>query len=129
MHGSPAAPARARYALLSRRPVAARGAGLRARRALAAVALAVVAAAVVVGLGLLAGAVERARTDAAAQPPPPVTLTVTVTDEGTVFDLARAFGPERSGAELSAVAERIVIGNSLTSVQLHPGQVLQVPVG
>ncbi len=102
---------------------------VRVRRALAAAAVVLAAAAVVVVLGLLAGAAAAAR--GGGQQPPAATETVTVVTVGTgetVWDLARQVTPAASGAELAAVVERIVTGNSLASVQLHPGQVLQVPL-
>jgi hypothetical protein len=55
--------------------------------------------------------------------------TVTVEAEATVWEVARLVAPESSGPELAAVAERIVTDNSLTSVQLRPGQVLRVTSG
>jgi hypothetical protein len=108
------------------------GAGLplrfRVRRALAAAGLTVVAAAVVVGLGQLGGVVAQSRADVGG-PARAVATTVTVGPEATVWEVARGVAPAASGAQVAALTERIVTANSLTSVQLHPGQVLRVPVG
>jgi hypothetical protein len=118
--------------LLARR-VRGGGAGLplriRMRRALAAAGLAVVTAAIVVGLGLLGGLVAQARADVGGGPAVAVATTVTVGQETTVWEVARDVAPTASGPRLAALTERIVTTNSLTSVQLHPGQVLRVPRG
>jgi hypothetical protein len=118
--------------LLARR-VRGGGAGLplriRVRRALAAAGLTVVAAAVVVGLGQLGGLVAQSRADAGGGPAVAVATTVTVGPETTVWEVARGVAPTASGPRLAALTERIVTANSLTSVQLHPGQVLRVPQG
>jgi hypothetical protein len=99
---------------------------VRARCVLAAAALTVVAAAVVVGLGLLAGASAESRAVGGGSSGAEVVSTVTVGPEATVWDFARTVAPTASGPELAAVTERIVTDNSLTSVRLHPGQVLRV---
>jgi hypothetical protein len=99
---------------------------VRARRVLAAAALTVVAATVVVGLGLLAGASTESRAVVGGSSGAEVVTIVTVGQEATVWDLARTVAPAASGPELAAVTERIVTDNSLTSVRLHPGQVLRV---
>ncbi|GAA1218719.1 hypothetical protein [Pseudonocardia alaniniphila] len=118
--------------LLARR-VRGGGAGLplriRVRRALAATGLTVVAAAVVVGLGQLGGVVAESRADVGGGPAVAVATTVTVGPEATVWEVARGVAPTASGPQLAALTERIVTTNSLTSVQLHPGQVLRVPQG
>ena len=98
----------------------------RVRRAMAGLGVTVVVIAVVVGLGLLADVAAQSR--GASLPPAPV-ATVTVAAEATVWDVARRVAPEVSEPELAALTERIVTENSLTSVQLHPGQVLRVTVG
>ncbi len=46
-----------------------------------------------------------------------------------MWEVAERVAPASSGPELAAVAERIVTDNSLTSVRLHPGQVLRVTGG
>ncbi|MDT7651113.1 MAG: hypothetical protein QOI36_2519 [Pseudonocardiales bacterium] len=102
------------------------GPWVRARRVLAAAALTVVAASVVVGLGLLAGASAESRAVGGGLSAGEVSTTVTVGPEATVWDLARTVAPAASGPELAAVTERMVTDNSLTSVRLHPGQVLRV---
>jgi hypothetical protein len=118
--------------LMARRPRGG-GAGLplriRVRRALAATGLTVVAAAVVVGLGQLGGVVAQSRADVGGGPAVAVATTVTVGPEATVFEVARGVAPTASEPQLAALTERIVTANSLTSVQLHPGQVLRVPQG
>jgi len=118
--------------LLARR-VRGSGAGLplriRMRRALAGAGLTVVAAAVVVGLGQLGGVVAQSRADVDGGPAVPVATTVTVGPEATVWEVARGVAPSASEPQLAALTERIVTTNSLTSVQLHPGQVLRVPRG
>jgi hypothetical protein len=114
--------------LLARRPLAGSRAGV--RRALAGVAVTVVAGAVVVGLGLLAdtAAAGRAAEEAAAPAPRgPIVLTVDL--ERTPWDVARRVAPGASGPELAALAEQIVIDNSLGPVPLRPGQVLRVTSG
>lgn len=98
------------------------GAGARLRRVAAGAAVFVVAAAVVVGLGVLAGLTTQAREHV------PAVVSITVSEPATVWDVARRFAPAAEGPELSAVAERIVTTNSLTSVHVHPGQVLRVPL-
>jgi hypothetical protein len=118
--------------LLARR-VRGSGAGLplriRMRRALAGAGLTVVAAAVVVGLGQLGGVVAQSRAGVDAGPAEPIATTVTVGPEVTVWEVARGVAPSASEPQLAALTERIVTTNSLTSVQLHPGQVLRVPRG
>jgi hypothetical protein len=102
---------------------------IRVRRALAGAALTVVAAAVVVGLGLLAGTVAQSRVGAGSAGTVAAVAMVTVGPEATVQDVARDVAPAASGAQLAALTERIVTANSLTSVELSPGQVLRVPLG
>jgi hypothetical protein len=98
---------------------------LQVRRALGAAVLGVTTAAVVAGLGLLAGAAGQARV--AGTPAPAVAVSgVAVEEQQTVRDLARGVAPAASGSESAAVAERIVTDDSLTSVHLHPWQVLRV---
>jgi hypothetical protein len=97
---------------------------------LAGLGVTVAAAAVVVGLGLLSGAASEMRGGGGAPAHPASTVaTVTVEAESTVWEVAQRVAPASSGPELAAVAERIVTDNSLTSVQLHPGQVLRVIAG
>jgi hypothetical protein len=118
--------------ILARR-VRGSGAGLplriRVRRALAAAGLTVVAAAVVVGLGQLGGVVAQSRADVGGGPAVAVASTVTVGPEATVWEVARGVAPTATEPQLAALTERIVTTNSLTSVQLRPGQVLRVPQG
>jgi hypothetical protein len=94
----------------------------RVRRVLAGAAVFAVAAAVVVGLGMLAGAASQARQQS------PAVVSITVGEPATVWDVARRFAPAAEGVELSAVVERIVTINSLSSVHVRPGQVLQIPL-
>ena len=118
--------------LLVRRPAVAEPvlpAVIRVRRALAGVALTVAAAAVVVGLGLLAGTVAQSRVGTGSAGTVAAVAMVTVGPETTVQDVARDVAPAASGAQLAALTERIVTANSLTSVELSPGQVLRVPLG
>lgn len=108
----------------------------RLRRVVVGLALAAAAAAVVVALGLLARVAEPAAAPAPVRPPVPVvgsapvavTAPVVVTAEAgeTVWDVAARVAPGRPGAEVAAVAERIVADNALRSVRLEPGQVLRV---
>jgi hypothetical protein len=53
--------------------------------------------------------------------------TATVGSERTVWDLARRLEPAAAGPRHAVLAERIVVLNHLTSVELRPGQVLRVP--
>jgi hypothetical protein len=108
------------------------------RRAAAGVAVVLSAAAVVAGLGLVGGAVAEVRAaevgagvegPAVVAAPRAVERTVTVGGERSVWEVARTADPGASGPELAALAERIVVDNSLTSVRLRPGQVLRVTVG
>jgi hypothetical protein len=57
----------------------------------------------------------------------PTAAMVTVGAERTVWDLARRLEPAADGPRNAALAERIVVANHLTSVELRPGQVLRVP--
>jgi hypothetical protein len=59
----------------------------------------------------------------------PAEVTLTVEAPGTVWELARTVSPGATGPELAASVQRIVTANSLTSVQVQPGQVLRVPLG
>jgi hypothetical protein len=96
--------------------------GSRLRRVVAGLALVAASAAVVVALGLLARVAEPAPTP--VRPPAPV---VVIAEPGeTVWDVAARVAPGRPGAEVAAVAERIVADNALGSVRLEPGQVLRV---
>jgi hypothetical protein len=117
-------------------PVVPSGARERVRRVLAATGLVVVTAAAVVLLGLLADAVTQSRAGAPAgaslQPATgsaPAVVTVTVGPEATVWDVARGVAPAAPGPELAGLAERIVVDNDLSSVRVHPGQVLRVTAG
>ncbi|OLT14882.1 hypothetical protein BJF78_17190 [Pseudonocardia sp. CNS-139] len=96
-------------------------------RLLAWLGVAVAAAAVVVGLGVLSGVATQARV--AAEPVPPAVTAVTVGAEATVWEVAERVAPAAAGPELAAVAERIVTDNSLTTVRVHPGQVLRITAG
>ena len=107
------------------------------RRVVACLGLVAASAAVVVALGLLARVAEPAAAPAPASPPAPVgtapvgTAPVVVTAQPgeTVWDVAARVAPGRPGAEVAAVAERIVADNALGSVRLEPGQVLRVAEG
>jgi hypothetical protein len=99
------------------------------REVLAGLVVTAAAAAVVVGLGLLAGIVSHSEVRGAAAEPVARAVAVTVDAEATVWEIARRVAPQASGPELAAVAERIVTDNSLTTVRLHPGQVLRVAAG
>jgi len=99
--------------------------GTRLRRVVAGIALVSASAAVVVALGLLARVAEPAPTS--VRPPAPVVVTAEPGE--TVWDVAARVAPGRPGAEVAAVAERIVADNSLDSVRLEPGQVLRVAGG
>ena len=99
--------------------------GSRLRRVAACLGLVAASAAVVVALGLLARAAEPA--SAPVRPAAPVVVTAGPGE--TVWDVAARLAPGRPGAEVAAVAERIVADNSLDSVRLEPGQVLRVAGG
>ena len=45
----------------------------------------------------------------------------------TVWELVRRVAPSVAGPELAALTQRIVEANSLGSVRLQPGQLVQVP--
>ena len=60
---------------------------------------------------------------------PPAPVVVTAEPGETVWDVAARVAPGRPGAEVAAVAERIVADNALASVRLEPGQVLRVAGG
>ena len=112
----------------------------RRRSALLVTALMAAVATGVVLLGLLADTVSDARATARSTVGAPaeiataeaasrVTATadvITVEDEATVWDVAERLAPSASGPELAATAERLVTDNGLTSVRVHPGQVLRV---
>jgi hypothetical protein len=115
-------------------------------RALVVAALTVAAAVVVVLLGLLADEVTAARAGAPAAPvaaapaafdtavdaafdPADGTVTVTVGTEVTVWEVAERVAPSSSGPEVAALAERLVTDNGLSTVRVHPGQVLRVTAG
>jgi hypothetical protein len=103
------------------------------RRLLAGLLVVLLAAAVVVGLGqllVLAGPADPAAAAVqagAASATDPTAAMVTVGAERTVWDLARRLEPAADGPRNAALAERIVVANHLTSVELRPGQVLRVP--
>lgn len=99
------------------------------RGVLAGLAVTAAAAAVVVGLGMLAGTVSHREVHGEVAEPAAQVVAVTVDAEATVWEVARRVAPQASGPELAAVAERIVTDNSLTTVRLHPGQVLRVAAG
>jgi len=99
--------------------------GTRLRRVVAGIALVAASAAVVVALGLLARVAEPASMP--VRPPAPVVVTAEPGE--TVWDVAARVAPGRPGAEVAAVAERIVADNALGSVRLEPGQVLRVAEG
>jgi hypothetical protein len=103
------------------------------RRLLGGLLVVLLAAAVVVGLGQLlvlagpaapAAAAVQAGTGSATEP---TAAMVTVGAERTVWDLARRLEPAADGPRNAVLAERIVVVNHLTSVELRPGQVLRVP--
>ena len=99
------------------------------RRAVAAIAMVAASAAVVVALGLLARVAEPAPAPAAVPVAVPAPVVVTVEPGETVWDVAARVAPGRPGAEVAAVAERIVADNALRSVRPEPGQVLRVAGG
>ena len=99
--------------------------GTRLRRVVAGIALVAASAAVVVALGLLA----RVAVPASTPVRPPAPVVVTAEPGETVWDVAARVAPGRPGAEVAAVAERIVADNALGSVRLEPGQVLRVAAG
>jgi hypothetical protein len=101
----------------------------RARRALTGVALVAASAAVVVVLGLLVRVAEPAAGPAVTPARPPAPVVVTAEAGETVWEVAARVAPGRPGAEVAAVAERIVADNALRSVRLEPGQVLRVAGG
>jgi hypothetical protein len=128
----PAVPSASGPRLLVRRPAVVEPVSpltIRVRQVLGGAALTVVTAALVVGLGLLAGTVAQSRVGAGSQESAPAVAMVTVGPEATVEDVARGVAPAASGAQVAALTERIVTVNSLTSVELRPGQVLRVPLG
>jgi len=99
--------------------------GSRLRRVAACLGLVAASAAVVVALGLLARAAEPA--SAPVRPAAPVVVTAGPGE--TVWDVAARLAPGRPGAEVAAVAERIVADNALRSARLESGQVLRVAGG
>jgi LysM repeat protein len=124
----------------------------RSRGALIVGALVAATATCVVLLGLLADAVSEARSGATVAPTvasaaapaqiaasetgaalafaAPSTAssaaTVTVGSEETVWEVAQEIAPAASGSDVAALAERLVTANGLSSVRVHPGQVLRV---
>lgn len=118
--------------VLARMPVddRCRGARSRLRRVVAGLGVAAASATAVVGLGLLAQIAERSVEPAAdASRPPASSVVVTAQPGETVWEVAERVAPGRSGREVAALAERIVVENALSSAQLGPGQVLRVPAG
>ena len=99
--------------------------GSRLRRVAACLGLVAASAAVVVVLGLLARTAEPA--PAPVRPAAPVVVTAGPGE--TVWDVAARLAPGRPGAEVAAVAERIVADNALRSARLESGQVLRVAGG
>lgn len=103
------------------------------RRLVAGLVVVLLAAAVVVGLGqllVLAGPADPGAAAVQAGPgsaPGSTGAVVTVGAERTVWDLARRLEPAADGPRSAVLAERIVVANRLTSVELRPGQVLRVP--
>jgi hypothetical protein len=91
---------------------------------LAAVGVALASALVVIGLGLLAEAAQAAGTAESAASGAQV---VAAEPGETVWELARRVAPSAAGPELAALTQRIVEANSLGSVRLQPGQLVQVP--
>jgi hypothetical protein len=91
------------------------------------------AAVVVVGLGQLLALAGPADPGVAAVQAGTGSVTgstaavVTVGAERTVWDLARRLEPAADSPRNAVLAERIVLSNHLTSVELRPGQVLRVP--
>ncbi|MHC8507033.1 LysM peptidoglycan-binding domain-containing protein [Pseudonocardia bannensis] len=77
----------------------------------------------VVGLGSVAEAAGGATARSAV---PAATAEVTVRTGDTMWDVARRSAP---GVDVSAVVERIVADNGLSTVSLRPGQILRVPAG
>ena len=83
---------------------------------------------VVAGIALVAAAAAVARVAEPTPTPvrPPAPVVVTAESGETVWDVAARIAPGRPGAEVAAVAERIVADNALGSVRLEPGHVLRV---
>jgi hypothetical protein len=98
---------------------------VRVRRIVAGFAVALVAAAVVFGLGRVADAASQARGPAAHVV---AEVTVTVDAPGTVWDVVDGVAPSAPGPERAAMVDRVVVVNSLTSVEVWPGEVLRVPL-
>lgn len=134
---SPVPGVREQRVLARRRPVVVvrpRGAG-----ALQVAGLFVATMAVVVAFGVLGGVVAGWR--AAESGPAPArdqvsvvdvdadAMRVEVTDEATVWDVAQRVAPGAPGPQQAELAERIVTDNGLTSVRVHPGQVLRISLG
>lgn len=114
-------------------------------------ALTAVTATAVVLLGMLADEVAAARVGAptstaapvqsmAASVGPSVVVapvavvsgeadSITVGSEVTVWEVAERVAPAASGSQVAAVAQRLVADNGLSSVRVHPGQVLRVTAG
>jgi hypothetical protein len=120
-----------RQRVLVRRPPAASSAvAAPGRRLLAGLAVAVLTAAVVIGWGQLLGVAAgpgRAPTSTGSAAGGPGAVLVTVGADETVWELARRIEPEADGARLAALAERIAVANSLSSVELQPGRTLRIP--
>jgi len=87
------------------------------------VCVALASALVVIGLGLTAEAAHAARAASAASGP----QVVAAQPGETVWELVRRVAPSVAGPELAALTQRIVEANSLGSVRLQPGQLVQVP--
>ena len=99
------------------------------RRVVTGIAVVAASAAVVVALGLLARVAEPGPAPASVSVSEPAPVVVTVEPGETVWDVAARVAPGRPGAEVAAVAERIVADNALRSVRPEPGQVLRVAGG
>ncbi|NMH95870.1 LysM peptidoglycan-binding domain-containing protein [Pseudonocardia acidicola] len=95
----------------------------RLRRAVAGAVLMLVSAGAVVGWGQLAGLAGDA---VARSTVPSGTREVSVRAGDTVWGVARRAAP---ASDTSAVVERIVVDNGLSSTSLRVGQVLRVPAG
>jgi hypothetical protein len=102
---------------------------IRLRRVSVTAGLMVATAVAVFGLGLLADVVSGARAEAPAVVVAGPVVTITVTDQATVWEVAERVLPGAPGAEVAAVAERIVADNALSSARVHRGQVLRVTTG
>ena len=100
-----------------------------ARRLLGGLLVVLLAAAVVIGLAELLEVSSAAPAGPGPVAESPVAAPLTVGSERTVWEVAQRLEPAADGPRHAELAERIVVANALTSVELRPGQVLWVPSG